>query len=285
MPAFEFVEPRSLEEALERLDSDDPGIRPFGGGTALMLMMKEQFFTPVRLVALRRIEGLRGVSVGADRLRIGAMTTFSDLHASDAVFGAAPVLRRTMRTLANLRVRNVATVGGNLAHGDPHLDLPPVWSALGADARILGPSGERGIAVEHIAKGYGETRIEAGEILTRVDVPIVPDRRCVYVKVTTRAIHDWPALGLALACRTVDGVIVDPRFFLSAAVDRPFRLSAAEAEIAGRRPDSGSIRRAAEAAAESVDLESDARGSGDYKTHLLRVHLARGLHELFGTSA
>ena len=146
MASFELVEPNSLEDAFAALDRDDPAIRPIGGGTALMLMIKAQLFRPLRLVSLRRVDAIfSGISLGDDGsfFRIGAMTTFSAIEHSAELRGHFPVLARTMRSLANVRVRNVATIGGNLAHADPHLDLPPVWMALGAQAVVLSPGDER----------------------------------------------------------------------------------------------------------------------------------------------
>src|SRR5215467_14188495 len=127
MIPFDLAEPTSLAAAVKLLNPDDPTIRPIAGGTALMLMMKAGVFNPEKLVSLRKIEGrYSGISASADGLRIGAMTTLSALEHSPEVRKAAPVIAQIMPRLSNVRVRNVATVGGALAHGDPHMDLPPV---------------------------------------------------------------------------------------------------------------------------------------------------------------
>src|SRR5438876_11603934 len=131
MIAFELAGPQTLSEAIELLDAEDPSVRPIAGGTALMLMMKAGVFRPQRLVSLRKLTDLSGIDAGAD-LRIGAMTPLADVERSAAVRGHAPVITKTLRTLSNIRVRNVATIGGHLAHADPHQDLPPVLIALGA---------------------------------------------------------------------------------------------------------------------------------------------------------
>src|SRR4051794_28654171 len=159
MIAFDLQEPRSLREALQCLDQDDPTVRPIAGGTALMLMMKAGVFRPSRLVSLRLLNGaLTGISAAGDgALRIGAMTSLSVLERSDAARRHAPVIIDTLRTLSNVRVRNVATLGGHLAHGDPHMDLPPVLCALGASVVVTGPSGERTLPVEDLFAGYYET--------------------------------------------------------------------------------------------------------------------------------
>mgnify|MGYP000533675184 CR=1 FL=1 len=158
MIPFDLAQPQSLGEAIKLLDPDDPAVRPFAGGTALMLMMKAGLFRPRLLVSLGRIEK-RYSEIAADRsgLRIGAMATLSALEQSPDVKRLTPVVTRTLRTLSNVRVRNVATVGGALAHGDPHMDLPPVLMALGASLTVVGPHGERAMLVDDLFTGYYET--------------------------------------------------------------------------------------------------------------------------------
>jgi carbon-monoxide dehydrogenase medium subunit len=195
------------------------------------------------------------------------------------------VIAEMMRTLANVRVRNVATVGGNLAHADPHLDLPPVWIALGAEAVILNPTGERIVPVEDIFAGYYETTLGHDDLIAELRVPMRPAWRTTYVKVTPRSAHDWPALGLAVAAALQDRQVDDVRIVLSAATDRPTRLGAAESALRGGRVDEATLRRAGDAAADEAVIESDDRGSSDYKKHLLRVYLARAMRKLAGDQA
>lgn len=284
MASFELAEPQTLDEALALLDHGDPAIRPIGGGTALMLMMKAQALKPARLVGLRRLAPLAGFSRidGGARFRIGAMTTFAELEHAPEIKAHLPAVAETMKTLANVRVRNVATVGGNLAHGDPHLDLPPVWMALEAEAVVARRGGQRIVPVADIFAGYYETTIRDGELITEIRVPVRPGWRTTYVKVTTRAVHDWPALGLTVSAEAGPRRIKDVRIVLSAAVDRPLRLAAAEAVLRGGSVDEALLRRAGDAAASEVEIESDSRGSADYKRHLLRIHLARAVLTLAG---
>ena len=150
MIPFELAEPTTLQEALLLLDPDDASVRPLGGGTALMLMMKAGVFAPRRLVSLRKITALKRIAVADGGLVIGALTPLSDVEHSAEVAKRAAVIVRTMRRLSNVRVRNVATIGGNLAHGDPHMDLPPVLIALDAGIVVVGRGGERVLAVENL---------------------------------------------------------------------------------------------------------------------------------------
>ncbi|MBX9740279.1 MAG: xanthine dehydrogenase family protein subunit M [Beijerinckiaceae bacterium] len=283
MTSFDLVEPETLEDAFKWLGVDDSSVRPFGGGTALMLMMKAQLFTPVRLVSLRKLgrqfEGIERSSNDGS-FRIGAMTTFSQLEHSPEIRAHLPVITQTMKTLANVRVRNVATVGGNLAHGDPHLDLPPVWMALDASATIVNSSGTRTIPVGDIFSGYYETTLEQGDLIAELRVPVRPGWRSRYIKVTTRAEHDWPALGIGLSLHAEGRVIKDLRIVLSAAIDKPTRLIGAENVLRGKEIDDALLKRAGEAAADETHIETDNRGSAPYKKHLLRVHIARAVSAL-----
>jgi aerobic carbon-monoxide dehydrogenase medium subunit len=279
MVPFELVEPTSLSDAIALLDRDDPAVRPIAGGTALMLMMKAGLFRPQRLVSLRRIERrFRRIEVESDgALRIGAMATLAALEHSREVATQAPVIPRTMRRLANVRVRNVATVGGNLAHADPHLDLPPVWMALGAQVMIVGPGSERTLPAEDLFAGYYETVLRHDEVIAEIVLPSQRGRRSAYLKCTTRSAEDWPALGVAATLAVDDGTITEARLALGAATATPVRLSAAEAVLRGAKPDAATLRRAGEAASEEAEIESDDRGSAPYKKHLLRVYLGRAV--------
>lgn len=286
MTSFEIVEPKTLDDAFSWLDADDPAVRPIGGGTALILMMKSQLFAPVRLVSLAKLGKPffdLELSQGGSHLRIGAMTTFSELEHSPLIREYFPAITRTMTTLANVRVRNVATVGGNLAHADPHLDLPPVWTALDAEVSLVRPGSTRAVRVEDLFAGYYETTIEKSELIAELRVPIRANWRSNYTKVTTRAAHDWPALGLAVSLKMDDRRIEDLRIVLSAAIDKPTRLREAEQVLRGSECDEAILKRAGDAASDEVDVNSDMRGSADYKRHLLRVYLRRAVTALVGS--
>lgn len=285
MLGFELSEPATLDEAFDLLAAGDPGVRPMGGGTALMLMMKAQIFKPERLVSLRKVGGcFDGLRIDQDRshIRIGGMTTFAEIERSPIVLQHLPAVVRTMKTLANIRVRHVASVGGNLAHADPHLDLPPVWMAHAASVRIVSKSGERVIPVEDLFAGYYETTLDGGELIAEVIVPVRPEWTSTYVKVTTRSAHDWPALGIAVSANLQGQRVNDLRLVLSAALDRPTRLVAVENELRGSDLNEATLKRAGEAAVAEADIHSDSRGSAAYKQHLLRVHLSRAMHSLVG---
>ena len=281
MTPFELNEPESLAEAISLLDPEDPEVRPISGGTALMLMMKSGVFRPARLISLQKIEAdYAQIEPRADgSIRIGALASLSQIERSEAVKQSAPVIERTMRHLSNVRVRNVARLGGNLAHGDPHMDLPPVLSSLGATAIIAGTSGSRRVAVEDLFSGYYETVLARDELITFVDVPAQAGWQSAYLKCTTRSAEDWPALGIACSIRAEDGTIGDVRLMISAATEKMTRLHAAENELRGQPIGEGTFARAAEAARAEAEAIDDSRGSAAYKSVLVEVYARRVLEQ------
>jgi carbon-monoxide dehydrogenase medium subunit len=287
MIPFELEEPESLGVALALLDPEDPGVRAIAGGTALMLMMKSGLYRPRRLVSLRRLtpalDTIRLFPDGA--LELGAMVRLAELRRSERVRQATPVIAETLLTHSNVRVRNVATLGGNLAHGDPHMDLPPVLIALGASVRITGPRGERTAAIEDLFTGYLETAIGNGELITSVLVPSQTGRRADYVKVTARSADDWPALGLAVSLHIADNSISEARIAIAAATETARRLPQTEALLAGRLPEDALLREAGRSAAAEAAVVADHHGSAGYKRVLIEVHLARALRRILAGRA
>jgi aerobic carbon-monoxide dehydrogenase medium subunit len=280
MIPFDMVEPTSLKEAMSLLDPQEPTIRAVSGGTALMLMMKAGVFEPSLLVCLHKIEPEHSrITVIGDTLRIGAMASLSDVEHDPNVAARLPVLHRAMRTLSNPRVRNVARVGGALAHGDPHMDLPPVLAALGAKVAISGPNGNRELPVEQLYAGYYETVLEKNELITSVTVPALNGRKTAYMKVTSRTADDWPALGVAVSFALKDNAMSSPIVVVSAATEKVTRMATAEAILEGAAPDDAVLNRAGDAAAAEASILADAHGSAAYKRELLRVYLRRAIRQ------
>lgn len=278
MIPFDLAEPTSLAAAVKLLNPDDPTIRPIAGGTALMLMMKAGVFNPEKLVSLRKIESkYSSISASADGLRIGAMTALSALEHSADVKKHAPVITRTLLTLSNVRVRNVATVGGALAHGDPHMDLPPVLIALGASIGVAGPAGRRTLPVEDLFAGYYETVLEKNELIAEVHVPSQGAKKAAYMKVTTGSADDWPALGVAAVIDGDGRSIKSARLVASAATDKATRLKAAEVLLNGKTVDDKLLAQAGEAAVGEVEFIADVRGSVPYKKELMKVYVRRAV--------
>jgi carbon-monoxide dehydrogenase medium subunit len=278
---FELMEPETLDEAVGLLDPDDAAVRPIAGGTALMLMMKAGVFRPTRLISLRKLPAKHsGITTAANGdLVIGAMAPLSTVERSAEVARAAPVIPRAMRRLSNIRVRNVATIGGNLAHGDPHMDLPPVLIALRGEVVAVGSKGKRTIALEDLFTGYFETVLAKNELIADLRIPAQGSARAAYVKVTTGSVEDWPALGVAVAVEADKTTIKSARVVVSAATERAIRLKTAEKALAGVAMDDKSLARAGDAAAAEAECISDVRGSAAYKRELIRVYVPRALRQ------
>ena len=280
MKSFELSEPATLSDALGVLDAEDTSIRALAGGTALLLMMKTRLFHPTRLVSLRGLrDELSELALGrGGELRIGAMTRLAELEYSPLVARAVPVISRALPRLANVRIRNVATVGGHLAHGDPHMDLPPILLTLGARVRAVSPRGERWIDIGDFFVGYYQTALAKDELLTELVIPPQdPGVHAWYEKYTALSADDWPAVGAAVWFRMDQGAIAEVRIAVGAATERPERIGGAEAMLQGSAPEAAAFARAAEAAAEEVNPLADIRGSASYKREMVRVHVRRAL--------
>jgi aerobic carbon-monoxide dehydrogenase medium subunit len=285
MTPFELVEPTHLIAAAHLLERGDPSVRPIAGGTALMLMMKAGVFRPQKLVSLRKVEPIyANISVDADALRVGAITTLGQLERSHDVQRHAPLISRTLVTLSNVRVRNVATVGGALAHGDPHMDLPPVLMALGATLTAVSPAGERQLAVEDLFSGYYETVLGRNELIAEVRIPLQRSKKCWYSKVTTGSADDWPALGVAAVIDAFGDEIRSVRLVASAATDRATRLKSAEAVLSGKIVNDRLLGLAAEASLTDCEVIADVRGSVSYKRELMRVYVRRAIQSALAQS-
>jgi len=287
MIPFEMVEPTSLREAVSLLDPQEPTVRAVAGGTALMLMMKAGVFHPTRLISLHRIEPefARIAVDDSGGLHIGAMVTLSELEYDRNVATRVPVLNRALRRLSNPRVRNVARVGGALAHGDPHMDLPPVLTALDARVTIAGPNAKRELPLAGLYAGYYETVLDKNELITEVTVPLLNGRKAAYVKVTSRSADDWPALGVAVSFGLKGEAIDDAIVVVSAATEKVTRMAEAERVLQGERPDDPALKRAGDAAADEAQILADAHGSAAYKRELLRVYLGRAVRRALGQGA
>jgi carbon-monoxide dehydrogenase medium subunit len=278
--SFELLEPATLEEALAVLGPGDVDARAIAGGTALSLLLQSRIFAPARLVSLRRIAGgLRGIHVDDEGgLRIGAMTTLTEMERSPLIAIAAPVIARALRGLSNVRIRNVATIGGHLAHADPHMDLPPILLTLGARVRVDSRNGIRWIDLADLIVGYYETALQPGELIVEVLIPAQPPgARAAYAKFTALSVDDWPSVGIAAWFRRENDAIDEVRIAIGGATERVARSANAEAALLGTLGTAAQFAAAADAAADDVRPLADMRGSAAYKREMVRVHVRRAL--------
>lgn len=278
MKHFEYLEPRTVAEACELLKQYHGAARVFAGGSSLTILLKQGFLQPDALINIKKIDELRRIEESGDSLVIGALVTHHDIETSDLLAARLPVLCELERDVANIRVRNMATVGGNIASGEPLTDLPCVFLALDASVRVANTSGGRTLPLEEVFVDYYETRLQEDEVLTHVVVPGLPPRSAVeYVRFSSSSVVDKPCVGVAVRM-WVDpdgGACRDVRIGLGCVAPTPMRARKAEAVLEGRSPDDGNFREAARTAAEECNPLSDLRGSERYKRAMVAALLRR----------
>jgi aerobic carbon-monoxide dehydrogenase medium subunit len=276
--AFEYHAPTSLGDATALLARLGEDAKVLSGGQSLIPMMKLRLAGPAHVVDINGIPGLAGVREHDGVLSIGALTREADLEESDVVRARYPLLHDTAKVIADPLVRNLATVGGNLAHGDPANDHPATMLALGAEVVAQGPRGQRRIPIGSFFTGPFATALEPGEILMEIRIPAPPARSGgAYVKLerkvgdfATVAVAAQVALSAAGACEQVGIGLTNVGL-------TPIKATAAEAALRGKRPDDAAIAEAARLAAGAAEPIEDLRGSVEYKRDLVRVLTGRAL--------
>ena len=278
MKHFEYLEPRTVAEACELLKQYHGAARVFAGGSSLTILLKQGFLQPDALINIKKIDELRRIEESGDSLVIGALVTHHDIETSDLLAARLPVLCELERDVANIRVRNMATVGRNIASGEPLTDLPCVFLSLDASVRVANTSGGRTLPLEEVFVDYYETRLQEDEVLTHVVLPGLPPRSAVeYVRFSSSSVVDKPCIGVAVRM-SVDpdgGACRDVRIGLGCVAPTPMRARKAEAVLEGRSLDDGNLREAARTAAEECNPLSDLRGSERYKREMVAALLRR----------
>ena len=276
-PQFEYSAPGTLDEAISLLGEHGPDAVVLAGGQSLIPLMKLQLALPERVVDINGISGLAGISEDDGFLRIGSLTREAALERSEIVQSRYPILYDTAVVIADPLVRNMATVGGNLAHGDPANDHPATMLALGAQVAAVGPSGERVIPVSDFFEGPLTTALDHGEILTEIRIPTPPaGSGGAYLKLE-RKVGDYAIAGVAAVVTVADGVCQQAGIGLTNAGETPVKAGAAESFLVGKTLDDDTIREAAGLASQAADPEADLRGSVEYKRDMVRVLAGRAL--------
>lgn len=286
MRTFDYEAPASIDEALVALKKYGGDAEFIAGGTSLILMMQQGLVQPGKVIGLGRIKELRGIKRTADGgLEVGAMTTHRQLETSPEAFAYAAALPQSLGVIATIRIRNQATLGGNLVHADPAQDPPPVLIALDAtiDAVKAG-GGARTIKMEEFFTDYFETTIGEDELLRSVKVPPMPaGSRLAYKKFLPRTADDYATVAVAVRLGVgPDGTCKDIRIGLGALAVTPLRGKAVEGALLGKKLTPESIREAAALVRDEVDPLDDVRGSAAYKREMARVWTERTIASLAG---
>ncbi len=257
--AFDVKRPTSLSEAVQALVDGGEDAKALAGGHSLIPMLKLRLVAPSTLVDLSRIEGLSYIREDGDTIAIGALTRHVELERSDVLARRCPLLAEVAAEIGDVQVRNRGTIGGSLAHADPHGDLPPAVAALDAEVVVVGPSGERTTRAREFFVGYLTTALEPAELVREVRVPTLDGAGSAYEKFNRRA-QDWAVVGCAAIVRdgqeTVAWTGVGPTPVVA----------------------EGDWRRVADTLEPPADLD----GSAEYKRHLAKVLASRALERAGG---
>ena len=254
--------------------------RPLGGGTTLIILMKQRAVHYRYLVDLQSIPGLAEIKSEPDGLRIGALATHRMVETSPLVRQAFPALAQAFSQIGNVRVRQTASVGGNLAHGDYRLDPPPVLLALDAEVNIFGPGGSRTVPIKNFYRGMYETVLAADELLVDVKIPFMPGpSRAVYLRYSALSANDWPCLGVAAFLASDGARCTELRLALGGVAATPLAVEGLEF-VAGTSLDPALIERVVQIVEQQISPISDFRGSEGYKRRMARLFVKKALDEL-----
>ena len=281
-PAFDYVAPTTLSEAISLL-SQNGDAKILAGGQSLIPMMRFRLAAPALLIDINRLADLEYIREDGGWLKIGALTREAMIDGSSLVRERYPLLADTARVVADPLVRNMSTIGGNLAHADPANDHPATMLAYGAQVVATGPQGERVIPISDFFLGPFESALSPDEILTEIQIP-VPESNSggAYIKLE-RKVGDYATAAVAVQIRLDEnGNCAYAGMGLTNVGLTPIKATAAEEALKGQALNDSAIREAARLAAEAAEPESDHRGSAEYKRHLVKTLSVRALRKAAG---
>jgi CO/xanthine dehydrogenase FAD-binding subunit len=285
MPHFEYLEPTTLQEAVDLLDHYGNEARPLAGGTDLLPRIRQRLIRPQCVVNIKHIPDLNYISYDRhEGLRIGALATVRDMETSAVVRENFPLLAEGAQALGSVQIRNLATVVGNLCNASPAADTAPPLLALAAHLLIKSPAGERVVPLNTFFVGPGETALKPGDLVIEIRVPSPPPHSGgTYIKLGVRRAMDLSFAGVAaLVTREPgDGVCREARLAMGAVAPTPRRAPVAEAMLTGQRMSADLLDRVGEAIAGEVCPISDVRCSADYRREMVKVLTRRSVRRAF----
>jgi aerobic carbon-monoxide dehydrogenase medium subunit len=276
--SFEYFRPKAVSEAITLLQQHGDDAKILSGGQSLIPMMKLRLARPGYIIDINEIPGLRYIKEEDGYLKIGGLTHEADLEASDLIRSKYPIILDTASLIADPQVRNMATVGGNLAHGDPANDHPATMLALEAQVIATGPRGQRVIPVKDFFLSLFTTALQHDEILTEIRIPIPPVRSGgAYFKLE-RKVGDFATVGVA-AQVTLDekGTCQRAGIGLTNVGPTPLEAKKAEDFLRGKTLDESHIKQAAQLAVEDARPSPDLRGPAEYKAAMVKELTRRAL--------
>ena len=276
--SFDYHSPKTLAEAISLLGRHRDDAKVLSGGQSLLPLLKLRLGSAGHLVDIGRIPDLEYIREEGGFLAIGGRTREAAIEHSDVVKKRYPLLHDTAEVIADPLVRNLATIGGNLAHGDPANDHPATMLAYGAEVTVTGPKGARTIPIQKFFTGLFETALAPDEILTEIRIPAPQGASGgAYVKLE-RKVGDFATAAAAAQVKLgAGGAIERAGIGLTNAGPVPIEATAAEAYLAGKKPDAATLAEAARLASEAASPSADRRGSVEYKKNMARVLTKRAL--------
>jgi carbon-monoxide dehydrogenase medium subunit len=282
---FEYLEPTTVAEACALLKQHGGEAKVFAGGAHLTILMKQGLYQPKALVNVKKIPELRGIKFDSgEGLIIGALVTHREIETSALVRETFPVLCDTEKEVANIRVRNMGTIGGNLASGEPLTDLAQIFMSLDGKAKIAGPAGQRMVPVEELFVDFYTTSLAEDEILTQVVLPPLPPRSGIeYIRFSSSSVVDKPSVGVAVRVTLETGgeTVQTARIVLGCVGATPVRARKAETLIAGKQLTPQLAEEAGGIASQECSPTSDLRGSEQYKRAIVGVLVKRAASKAY----
>ena len=287
MVTFEYLEPGSLKEACALLERHPDDAKLIAGGTALVIWMRLGLLKPGVVISLEKIPGFSYVRYSEnDGLRIGAGARHREIELSAAVRSHYPLLHETFRKVAQPRIRNMGTIGGNLCQGDPLTDPGASLIALDAEITLTSGKGDRTLPLEEFFVDYYQTAIETGEILTEIHVPPAAKKLgWAHIKFLPRSEEDFATVGVALTMRAQNDHCEDIRLALNSVAPTILRAKRAEGVLRGKKLTDDLLQEMGDIAATEVDPMDDNRGSAEYKREMVKVLVRRAAKEALGKIA
>jgi carbon-monoxide dehydrogenase medium subunit len=273
--SFDYHRAHSIAEA-QQLLSSTPGAKLLAGGHSLIPLMKLRLAAPAAVIDIGRVPELRGVATTGDSLRIGALTTHSELAASADVRRYAAALAEAAALVGDPAVRNRGTIGGNIAHADPASDLPTVLVALGARIEVVGPSGTRTIEATQFFTGIMSTALDETEIISDIVLPAVRGQGSAYAKFAHPA-SGYAVIGAAAAVTVTSGICSAVAAALGGLLPHARRLPSVERALTGQNPSDANLTAAAEAVDLGTDITGDIFASAEYRAAVAPVYVKRAL--------
>lgn len=278
--SFDLLQPRSLPEAVEMLARHGDDARALGGGTTLIILMKQRALYYPYLVDLQTIPGLGEINVESDGVRIGALVTHRRIECSSVIRASFPALAHAFEQIGNVRIRQTASVGGNLAHADYRLDPPPVLLVLGAEVSLFGAKGTRTVPLSQFFTGLYETALEPAELLVDIKVPFMPENsRAIYLRYNTLSANDWPCLGVAAFFAKTNGRCCELRVALGGLASTPVLVGGLDF-VKDQTLDSAVMERLLETVDQQIAPFADLRGSEWYKRRMARLFVKKAVEQL-----